>query len=107
MTPFQRNNAGFPSGTDLLYYMEMLALNNLKTNAERKISCVKNLIFVRMKHFGCNTRFVTCKPPGSQTKHLIPTTRGRLNPLDRIFPTWEIEGSSLPDPSPSSQKSPH
>ena len=53
-----------------------------------------------MKYFGCNTRFVTRRPPGYQTKNLIPTTRGRLNLLDRVFPTWEIEGSPPPPPPP-------
>ena len=75
----QRNSAGFPSGTDSPYYMEMPTFSALK--------------------------FVICKSPGCQAMHLNPTTRVKIifkiNPLDRVFPTWVMEGSPL-----TSQNSP-
>ena len=52
-----------------------------------------------MKPFGRSKRFVTCKSSGYQANHLNPTTRCKIvfkiNPLDRAFPTWRIEGSPL------------
>ena len=62
-----------------------------------KISCVKNFISVHMKPFEHIKKFVTCKPPGYHAMHWNPTTRGKIifkiNPLDRFFPTWVMEGS--------------
>ena len=85
------------SGTGSLYYMEMPTFSALikyiEKNTKCKISCVKNFISVHMKPFGRSKRFVTCKPPGYQAMHLNPTTRGRVHPLERVFPTWVIERS--------------
>ena len=45
-----------------------------------------------------NKRFVTCKPPGYQAMHLNSLSGikiiFKINLLDRIFPTWVMEGSS-------------
>ena len=53
---------------------------------------------VQLKLFGRNKKFVTCKPLGYQAMHLNPTARGKIifkiNPLDRVFPTWVMEGSA-------------
>ena len=98
----QRNNTGFSIEINSPYYMEMPTFSTLIKHIEKdpqkcKISCVKNLISVRMEPFGCNKRFVTCKPPGYLVMHLNPTTRGKIvfkiNALNRIFPTWMMEGS--------------
>ena len=94
----QKNNTGFSSGTGSSFYMEMPTFSALikhiffeKKVRKCKISCVKSFIFVRMKLFGRNKRFVTCKPSGYQAMHLNPTTQGKiifkLNPLDRVFLT--------------------
>ena len=98
----QRNNTGFSSEINSSYYTEMTTFSTLNKHIEEdpqkcKISCVKNLISVRMKHFGCSKRFVTFKPPGFLVMHLNPTTRGKIvfkiNALNRIFPTWVMKGS--------------
>ena len=71
-------------------------IKHIEKNTKCKTSCAKNVIYVQLKLFGCK-RFVTCKPPGYQAMHLNPTTRGKIifkiNPLDRFFPTWVMEGS--------------
>ena len=98
----QKNNTDFPSGTGSPYYMKMETFSALikhieEKNPKCKISCVRKFISVQMKLFGHNKIFVTCKPPGYQAMHLNPTTRGKIifkiNPLDRFFPTWVMEGS--------------
>ena len=97
----QKNNKDFPSGTGSPYYMKMETFSALIKHIEKKpnckISCVKNFISVQLNFFGGNKRFVTCKPPGYEAMHLNPTTRGKtifkINPLDRVFPTWVMEGS--------------
>ena len=98
----QKNNTDFPSGTGLSCYLKIETFRALikhieKKNSKCKISFVKNFISVQLKHFAHNQRFVTCKPPGYQAMHMNPTTRGKIifkiNPLDRVFPTWVMEGS--------------
>ena len=96
----QKSNTGFPSETGSPYYMELPTFSALIKNIEKKkknpkckISCVKNFISERMKLFGHNKRFTTCKPcPGYQPMHLNSTTRGniifKINPLDMVFPIW-------------------
>ena len=97
----QRNNTGFLVGLvhHITWRWQLLELQFIIL-IKCKISCVKNFISVRMKPFGRNKRFVTCNPPGYQAIHLNPTTRGKIvftiNLLDRVFPTWVMEGSPLP-----------
>ena len=89
----------------------VLWLKVLKKIPTCKIWCVKNLISVRMKPFGCNKRFVTCKSSGYQTMRLNPTSWGKIifkiNRLDRIFSTWVMERSPPHQPKFPSVDSPY
>ena len=96
----QRNNTSFPSGNGSPNYMEIATFSALmkhidtEKNAKCNISCVKNVIFVYMKRFGRNKRFIICKPQGYQAIYLNPTTQGKINP--HRFPYLRIKGSPPP-----------
>ena len=63
----QRNNTGFPSGTGSPYYMEMSTfsalIKHIEKNSKVQDFMCQKLHLSRMKPFGNNERFVTCKPP--------------------------------------------
>ena len=105
----QRNNTGFLVGLvhHITWRWQLLELQFIIL-IKCKISCVKNFISVRMKPFGRNKKCVTCKSPDYQAIQLNPTTRCKIifkiNPIDRVFSTWRIEGS--PPLLPALAKSP-
>ena len=97
----QKNNKDLPSETGSPYYMKMETFSALikhieKTTKVQDFMCQKLHLYTT-ETLGRNKRFVTCKPPGYEAMHLNPTTRGKLifkkDPLDRVFPTWVMEGS--------------
>ena len=101
----KRNNAGFLIGTDSPSYLEMTIFSALINYFDKRLQSVRfyvsktSSLYIRSP-LDAIKDFVTCKYPGYQAINLNPTTRCKIifkiNPPDRVLPTWRREGNIPP-----------